>query len=346
MAKQHAFPPFYEEGNQQAAENLRLALPLINKHKAPVTPANYAVWYEYVSGANLALSNAIDALLSKKGAISADMSQFLYEKYVLMNMPERLETTTTELKLVVDNTLNNINHVESTTNQCLSSFNDSQMALEDCDDIDVLKTLISEILVDTQRMSETSNELKQNFEKSSQEITQLRKELDAVKESTQTDSLTGLLNQGSFNHELTNLCQHTHACNSAALVLFEIDNFTGINDAYGYLLGDRVLQFFAETLKKHSGTNQIASRYSENQMALLLINTSLEDAKIIAETIRVNFAKSRIKKRSSDESIGQVTTSIGICMQNKDDAPSDLLDRATDALDHSKHKGKNQISIA
>ena len=122
MAKQPSFPPIYNEKTDQASENLRLALPLISQHKTPATPDNYAIWYEYVSGENLALSNAIDTLLCDNKAITPLVSQHLYSKYVLMDMPKRLETTNHGLKLVVDNTLTNINNVESTTNQCLSGF--------------------------------------------------------------------------------------------------------------------------------------------------------------------------------------------------------------------------------
>ena len=49
----------------RSSEYLRLALPLMSKYKVPVTPENYAVWYEYVSGANIALTEAIGQLLGQ-----------------------------------------------------------------------------------------------------------------------------------------------------------------------------------------------------------------------------------------------------------------------------------------
>jgi len=344
LTKQSSYPPVYTEEIQQAAENLRLALPLISKHKSPVNPVNYAVWYEYVSGENLALSNAIDALLIDNKIISTETSQSLYDKHVLMDMPNRLEYTNNGLRLVVDNTLNNINNVESTTNQCLSGFTDSQMALEDCTDLNDLKSLIGNILTNTEKMSETSNDLKQSLEQSSQEIAQLKQELEAVKDAAQIDALTGLLNRGAFNHELNNTCQNTST--DTALILFDLDNFKNINDSYGHLLGDKVIQFFAELLKKYSGEHCLSARYGGEEMALLLLNISQQESIEIADTIRINFANSRLKKRGQDESIGQVTVSIGISMKNKNDTPSDIFDRADKALYQSKKKGRNQINIA
>ncbi|RKZ99323.1 MAG: GGDEF domain-containing protein, partial [Gammaproteobacteria bacterium] len=46
MSKPPSFPPVYTDATQQASENLRRVLPLINQHKTPVNPVNYAVWYE------------------------------------------------------------------------------------------------------------------------------------------------------------------------------------------------------------------------------------------------------------------------------------------------------------
>lgn len=343
MSKQSSYPPFYTEEINQAAENLRLALPLINKHKSPVNPVNYAIWYEYVSGENIALSNAIDLILMNNQTISPETAQDLYEKYVLMDMPDKLENTNKGLKLVVDNTLSNINDVESTTNQCLSGFNDSQMALESCNDINDLKNLIGNILTDTQKMSVTSNELKQNLEQSSQEIDHLKQQLEAVKEAAQTDSLTGLLNRGAFNHELNQLCKNNTT--DAALILFDLDYFKRINDTYGHLLGDKVIQFFAELLKKYAGNQGISARYGGEEMALLLINVSEQDALNIAETIRSNFSNSRIKKRGHEDSIGQVTVSAGLSMKKQADVASDIVERADKALYQSKDNGRNRITI-
>jgi len=343
VTRQSSYPPFYNEEIPQAAENLRLALPLINKHKVAVNPVNYAIWYEYVSGENIALSDAIDAILISTDVISHEVAQRLYEKYVLMDMPHRLENTNKGIKLVVDNTLNNINNVESTTNQCLSGFNDSQMALEDCQNVDDLKKLIGNILADTQTMSETSNDLKQSLEHSSQEIAYLKQELEAVKQSARTDSLTGLLNRGAFNHELNEICKNTST--DTALLLFDLDHFKDINDTYGHLVGDKVIQFFAELLKKYSGEDCMSARYGGEEMALLMTNTSEQKAVKIADTIRVHLANSRIKKRGHDEAIDQVTVSVGISMKNQQDIPADMIERADKALYQSKENGRNQISI-
>ena len=163
MSKVSSFPPVYEHEFQQASENLRRTLPLVNQHKTPVNPVNYAVWYEYVSGDNAELINAIDTRLQNKQPITAEITQSLYEKYVLMGMPERINHTNNGLKLVVDNTLENINRVEATATHCSSDLSQTQSQLESCSDVQELKKLVTQILSNTQQLTQSSMELKTAF---------------------------------------------------------------------------------------------------------------------------------------------------------------------------------------
>jgi len=71
----------YNEYQDQAAEYMRLAIPLMRKHGIAMTPANYAVWYEYVSGQNVALQDAVDDHLDDHGQLSDQQSRELYERF-------------------------------------------------------------------------------------------------------------------------------------------------------------------------------------------------------------------------------------------------------------------------
>lgn len=343
MTKISSFPPLYDHEFQQASENLRRTLPLVNQHKTPVNPVNYAVWYEYVSGDNAQLSEAIDRRLQKNEPITAELTQQLYEKFVLMDMPGRLSQTNNGLKLVVDNTLENINRAEAAATQYSSGLNQSQSQLEKCSDVQELKTLVGQILSNTQQLSQSSSELRSELSRSTEEIMKLREELEAVKQSARTDSLTGLLNRGSFDQELAGLCrdQNQHF----SLALFDLDNFKRLNDTFGHLVGDKVLQYFASVLNQFRDDIHITARYGGEEMAMLFLHSSLEEAFIIAETIREKFAASRLKRKDSEESIGQVTVSVGISQMQAGDQPHDLIDRADKALYKSKADGRNRVNF-
>ncbi len=342
MSKKLSYPPVYQHEFQQASENLRQTLLLANRYKTPVTPVNYAVWYEYVSGDNQALINNIDTRLKKKEAITTEVTQYLYEKYVLMGMPDRLDKTNTGLKLVVDNTLENITRVEAKASQCTQGLTQSQEKLESCNDIDELKTLVSQILTNTQQLTSSSGELKSELTRSTEEIIKLRQELEAVKEIAKTDSLTGLLNRGAFDNKLQELCSKNYAF---SLVMFDIDNFKRLNDNFGHLLGDKVLQFFASLLMTHCSDIHIAARFGGEEMAMIFMHSSLEETFMYTEKIREQFAESRLKKKGSNKSIGQVTVSAGISSFQENDNPISLIERADQALYRSKTEGRNQVNF-
>lgn len=343
MNNQPSFPPTYRDPMQKASENLRQALPLINKHKIPVNPANYAVWYEYVSGENCLLVDEINARLSNNLPISAEFTQELFEKYVLMGMPERLESTNNGLKLVVDNTLGHINKTEADAAHSISELNNSKSLLNNCRDINELHNLVSDILASTQMLTKASEDLKQDLAKSSQEIAKLKAELEAVKEASRTDGLTGLLNRGTFNHELNAICEQPKT--NIALALFDLDHFKNINDTYGHVIGDKILQYFSRLLQKHAGEDHLVARYGGEEIAMLLMDISLEEARSITDKIRQALADSRLKKKGKDEYIEQVTVSVGLSMLQQEDSPSSIIERADKALYYSKNQGRNQVNI-
>jgi diguanylate cyclase len=343
MPNPSSFPPVYDDEAQSASENLRKALPLINKHKTPVNPVNYAVWYEYVSGNNQDLTNVLDQHLRKNEPITAEVTQKLYEKYILMGMPERLEKTNSGMKVVVDNALDNLSKAESTTGTALTGLNDSQAALEKCNSTEELKGLISNIMSNTQAVTESGAELKEELAQSSEEIANLRKELEVVKKLAETDALTGLLNRGAFNKELTDLCRQNAV--EAALVMFDLDLFKNLNDTFGHLLGDKVIQFFASLLQKHAGDQHLAVRYGGEEMALIMLDVNQREALKVSEEIRLSFASCRLKKKGSETSIGQVTVSVGLTMLRSTDTPQTLIERADEALYLSKENGRNRISV-
>lgn len=343
MSKTSSFPPVYNHEFQQASENLRRTLPLVNQYKTPVNPVNYAVWYEYVSGDNAELSNAIDTRLHRNEPITNEVTQHLYEKYVLMGMPERMDKTNNGLKLVVDNTLSNINKAEATASQCSSGLTQSQSMLENCNDVEQLKYLVGEILNNTQQLTQSSSELKSELARSTEEIMKLRLELEAVKQSARTDGLTGLLNRGTFDHELTQLCRERGV--QFSLALFDLDNFKRLNDSFGHLVGDKVLQYFASLLNEVRDDLHIAARFGGEEMAMLFLHSSLEESFVVAESIREKFANCRLKKKGSDESIGQVTVSVGISQLQPGDTPRKLIQRADEALYKSKAEGRNQVNF-
>lgn len=344
MAGQKSFPPVYTQHNaQKASENLRQIIPLINKHKTPVNPVNYAVWYEYVSGENKELSDVLDGRLSSQLPITTELTQALYEKYVLLDMPDRLDSTNTGIGNVVDKTLTQITKAKNVASECASELSGTQEELGGYSDIGELKSIVSNILSNTQTLSTTSDDLKSELEKSSREIEQLRSELEIVKEISRTDGLTGLLNRRTFDHELEIICKKQQ--HNVGIILFDLDHFKNLNDTMGHLVGDKMLQFFSQMLKKYAGDKHIAARYGGEEMVMIIFEQSNNDIINLANKIRIELAETRLKHKKDNSLIGPVTVSAGISFFQAGDTPNSFLDRADQGLYSSKDAGRNRVTV-
>lgn len=155
-----------------------------------------------------------------------------------------------------------------------------------------------------------------------------------------TDGLTGLKNRRSLQEDLaSNIALFTRNLQPLSLLLLDIDRFKKINDTYGHLTGDRVLQGLAIILKGESREGDVAARYGGEEFALILPATDQDGAKKIAERIRLCV-------ESADWTDQTITISIGIATLIPGDTVSTLQSRADRALYSSKNNGRNQVTHA
>jgi len=344
MAAQKSFPPIYTEHDaQKASENLRQIIPLINKHKTPVNPVNYAVWYEYVSGDNRQLNTALDERLNSRLPITTELTQALYEKYVLLDMPDRLDSTNAGIAKVVSQTLSQVTKAQNVASECASDLSGTQEELNGYSDINELKNIVSNILSNTQTLTSTSEDLKSELEKSSREIELLKSELETVKEISRTDGLTGLLNRRTFDQELEKICKQQQY--NVGLILFDLDHFKNINDTLGHLVGDKVLQYFSQMLNNYAGDKHIAARYGGEEMVMIVFDKSNTEIIDFTNKIRVQLAESKLKHKKDDSLIGPITVSAGISFFQAGDTSNSFLDRADQGLYSSKDAGRNRVTV-
>ena len=128
---------------------------------------------------------------------------------------------------------------------------------------------------------------------------------------------------------------------SFTLLMIDMDNLKAINDKLGHMAGDDALRHIATTLKNGTRTSDIAARYGGDEFAVILPETPLEMAAIVAERLR-----KQIYKRIGEEPDGPViSVSIGSA-SFPDDASSsaELIEAADQALYRAKDNGKNSIS--
>jgi len=125
------------------------------------------------------------------------------------------------------------------------------------------------------------------------------------------DTLTGLDNRRKFNEDIEAVFEKFYRKNitSLNLVIMDIDDFKGVNDTYGHLVGDKVLVRFSQVLQKISDKNNYIARWGGEEFAIMLINASDEEAKEMVQTIRCMIIEDKDLKQLAGKSI---TASFGV----------------------------------
>jgi two-component system cell cycle response regulator len=165
----------------------------------------------------------------------------------------------------------------------------------------------------------------------------------AMEERATTDGLTGLTNHRAFRERLAQI--HALAERQGqkfALILTDIDHFKKVNDTHGHPVGDAVLKRVAAVFAGRARKVDVVARYGGEEFVLILPDTDGEGAELFANKLREEVAA---QVMTADGTNFQVTISMGVAefpVDCKD--PSELIERADQALYRCKHGGRNCVT--
>ncbi|WP_323116841.1 GGDEF domain-containing protein [Klebsiella quasivariicola] len=154
------------------------------------------------------------------------------------------------------------------------------------------------------------------------------------------DPLTRLYNRSFFYDPLNQQLSKVNAQHPLSVLVSDLDHFKRINDNYGHVVGDKVIQFAASVLENHSRVDDAAARIGGEEFALLLVNTGEEDAQAIAERIRqaVSVEQSHLPER--------MTISMGVyTTRNASVSAEECVQRADAAMYEAKNSGRNRVVV-
>ncbi|MDD0803852.1 MULTISPECIES: GGDEF domain-containing protein [Acinetobacter] len=177
-----------------------------------------------------------------------------------------------------------------------------------------------------------------------QQLKQTLQQRDALefrlKNIAHLDSLTGVANRYALNEYIKLLENQPTQFSETCLMVIDIDHFKQVNDVYGHLMGDQVIQFVAEKLKENIRTSDLLVRYGGDEFIVLIENVGMERALKIAEKIRSEIyeAKPLDNVRCPDL---KVSISIGVAIGAT--SWMALLEKADRALFQAKEQGKNKV---
>ena len=155
-----------------------------------------------------------------------------------------------------------------------------------------------------------------------------------------TDSLTGLLNRRYLQERLSEEIQRSKRHHfPMSLLMLDVDKFKSYNDTFGHLAGDAALRIVASILKDNLRGDDVAARYGGEEFAVLLPQTSSEEASVIAERIRMQIERTQFPHRNITASIGIAKTTAEV------NSPDDIIWAADRALYEAKGRGRNNVQL-
>ncbi len=337
--------PYSDDSYDQAAINLRLALSVLGEHRLPSSPVNFRLAYDLIDGRSRTLNEQFKAILSSDDTDLNEALWGLYRKFYIQD-EEALELIRAELQGILTGVVNECGSAQGD----LLGYTDRLNALAELMNSDAGSELtlkaVKEAIKDAQEVAESQQHLGTQLTDVLKEVREIRKVINEVREESQIDPLTGVLNRRAFDLALANqIDEATDQNEPLSLLLCDIDFFKKFNDDYGHLVGDKVLQFVAKQLKRSIKGRDFVCRFGGEEFAIILPQTSLKSAMIVADQLRSVISKSRLKRANSDEVYGHVTLSFGVAELGPDDARNDLIDRADRGLYQAKKNGRNRVEV-
>jgi diguanylate cyclase len=309
------------------------------------TPKNFELWYAHFSGASPELSRSIQELVSQKATFDEDVAETLFAKHLSSSGAAGvLEDVSAKFESELSAMLTNLTKAGQDNKSYGMALDVVSGEMARGVDQASLKSIIAKVAAATRAMQTRTSQLESQLAQASEEVVSMKTAIEAVRAEARTDPLTGLANRKLFDERLQAAAEEALGSNTEmCLIMGDIDHFKAFNDTWGHQTGDQVLRLVASALAENVKGRDTAARYGGEEFAVILPNTSIPNSRIVAEQIRCAVESKRILKKSTGETLGTITMSLGIARFGKGDRIEDLIRRADACLYAAKRNGRNQV---
>jgi diguanylate cyclase (GGDEF)-like protein len=153
-----------------------------------------------------------------------------------------------------------------------------------------------------------------------------------------TDALTGLLNRRYMQERLLEETKRSNRHGyPMSFMMIDVDEFKSYNDNYGHPAGDEALKLVGNVIRETLRSADVAARFGGEEFAILLPQTTSNEARMIADRIRTNIENTKFPHRTVTISIGVSSCSAELCQD------ADLVSAADKALYRAKRSGRNRV---
>jgi diguanylate cyclase len=321
------------------------ALERIKRYGLNPTPNNFALFYYYSAGTNPNLKMAIDLLLSQQETLNQQICDELYQAHLGLDAEQKaLKDANAAIEAEVTRVLDAIDRAASNTTQYNQTLDKFSGQLTSTASLEEIRGAVTKVVSETRSMVKQNERLSTQLASTTQQLTELRYNFDQAHKELQVDPLTEVGNRKFFDNELEHSTSEARDNGSPlSLLMIDIDHFKKFNDTYGHVIGDQVLRLVARTLVENLKGRDVIARYGGEEFVILLPQTKVHDAAKVANLLRDSLSKKSIRKRSTNETLGGVTISIGAAEFCIGESLESFVSRADSGLYKAKSEGRNRV---
>lgn len=321
------------------------AVAQLRRNENAAYPRNYELWYSYCAGFNHALNRAVNDILRAKGRIETAELQAIYNQFISPSrLGDRIEDVGGRISGEIDGVVEAMTRTIAANSTYADTLSAASTELGTSPEIARIRGIVGDLIGATRETEKINRELEGQLADSQKQIAELKESLDALRFETLTDELTTLANRKHFDQMLERAISDAgDSGDPLSLLITDIDNFKSFNDSFGHQTGDQVLRLVALAVKQAVRSHQVACRYGGEEFAIIMPKADLKRAEALAERIRKAVMEKELKKRSTGETLGFITISIGASTYRAGDTAASLLERADTALYLAKRAGRNRV---
>ncbi|MES1984761.1 MAG: GGDEF domain-containing protein [Pseudomonadota bacterium] len=314
-------------------------------HDLDLTPLNFGVAHDYLTGNDHGIEKAVAAVLAERGKITNG-----WVESVAASATNK-DVTPESLHEMLEKVEENLSQFTGLVDESRNSAKDYGVALQeqvrDLSDEAKAEPVLAKLISLTRSMVEKTRLVENQMRDSAKQTRALQQSLESARRAAEQDHLTGLPNRRAFETTLAAETLAAQAANEPISVAFcDIDHFKVVNDTHGHETGDRVLKFVSGLLAKVSNDKCHVARHGGEEFVMLFRGKTAAEACAMVDAARADLATRSLVNRSTGTRMERVTFSAGVANVLAYEDPRAALKAADRALYLAKEHGRNRVYLA